>query len=254
MENSIKALGKLRDSIINKRMTEKQLRVLMNKLKEDYGEDVFMPFDLNSIRQYVYSKAYYERLIQLAKNGACSQEFYIHLLRVKKEIKRQIPNLLTLSRGLAPIVIIPAILFNKLYFVIILLIIFALTDFLDGKIARKSNLVSEFGVKLDAVCDKIFAISSIINHGIFIFNFVMEIAISYTNLLSYTKGNNPRSTIIGKIKTALLSLTLILAYIPNMNNLVIFIFSLITIICQVITLIKYINTDMEMDKNKKSSS
>lgn len=176
----------------------------------------------------------------------------------KKEIKRQIPNLLTLSRGLAPIVIIPAILFNKLYFVIILLIIFALTDFLDGKIARKYNLVSEFGVKLDAVCDKIFAISliipAIINHGIFIFNFVMEIAISYTNLLSYTKGNNPRSTIIGKIKTALLSLTLILAYIPNMNNFVIFIFSLITIICQVITLIKYINTDMEMDKKKKSSS
>lgn len=176
----------------------------------------------------------------------------------KKEIKRQIPNLLTLSRGLAPIVIIPAILFNKLYFVIILLIIFALTDFLDGKIARKYNLVSEFGVKLDAVCDKIFAIGliipAIINHGIFIFNFVMEIAISYTNLLSYTKGNNPRSTIIGKIKTALLSLTLILSYIPNMNNLVIFIFSLITIICQVITLIKYINTDMEMDKNKKSSS
>ena len=176
----------------------------------------------------------------------------------KKEIKRQIPNLLTLSRGLAPIVIIPAILFNKLYFVIILLIIFALTDFLDGKIARKYNLVSEFGVKLDAVCDKIFAISliipAIINHGIFIFNFVMQIAISYTNLLSYTKGNNPRSTIIGKIKTALLSLTLILAYIPNMNNLVIFIFSLITIICQVITLIKYINTDMEMDKKKKSSS
>lgn len=176
----------------------------------------------------------------------------------KKEIKRQIPNLLTLSRGLAPIVIIPAILFNKLYFVIILLNIFALTDFLDGKIARKYNLVSEFGVKLDAVCDKIFAISliipAIINHGIFIFNFVMEIAISYTNLLSYTKGNNPRSTIIGKIKTALLSLTLILAYIPNMNNLVIFIFSLITIICQVITLIKYINTDMEMDKKKKSSS
>ena len=89
MDNSIKALGKLRDSIINKRITEKQLRALMNKLKEDYGEDVFMPFDLNSVRQYVYSKAYYERLIQLAKNGACSQEFYIHLLRVKNEIKKQ---------------------------------------------------------------------------------------------------------------------------------------------------------------------
>ena len=140
----------------------------------------------------------------------------------------------------------------------VIFIIASLTDFLDGKIARKYNLVSEFGVKLDAVCYKIFAISliipALINHRIFIFNFVMEIAISYTNLLSYTKGNNPRSTIIGKIKTALLSLTLILAYIPNMDNLVIFIFSLITIICQVITLIKYINTDMEIDKKKKSSS
>ncbi|MGP1603031.1 MAG: hypothetical protein ACTTGZ_01200 [Treponema sp.] len=89
MENSIKELGKLRDSIINNRITEKHLRVLMNELKQEFGDDIFMPFDLNSVRQYVYSKAYYERLIQLAKNGACSQEFYIHLLRVKKEIKKQ---------------------------------------------------------------------------------------------------------------------------------------------------------------------
>lgn len=89
MENSIKELGKLRDSIINNRITEKHLRVLMNELKQKFGDDIFMPFDLNSVRQYVYSKAYYERLIQLAKNGACSQEFYIHLLSVKKEIKKQ---------------------------------------------------------------------------------------------------------------------------------------------------------------------
>lgn len=89
MENSIKELGKLRDSIINNRITEKHLRVLMNELKQEFGDDIFMPFDLNSVRQYVYSKAYYERLIQLAKNGACSQEFYIHLLSVKKEIKKQ---------------------------------------------------------------------------------------------------------------------------------------------------------------------
>ena len=183
-------------------------------------------------------------------------DFIVEIKSIKKYgIKREIPNILTLSRGLAPVIIIPCILMNKLYLVIILLFIFALTDFLDGKIARKYNLVSDFGIRLDAVCDKIFAISliipAVINYRIFIFNFIMELAIGYTNLLSYVKGNNPKSIIIGKIKTALLSLTLILVYIPNINSQIVFIFSIITALIQAITLVKYINMDIDMDMSKK---
>lgn len=135
------------------------------------------------------------------------------------------------------------------------LIFFAITDFLDGKIARKYNYVSDFGVKLDAVCDKIFAMSLVIpavfECYILLFNLILEIAISYTNLLSEAKGNHPRSTIIGKIKTTLLSITLILIYIPKTDIKIIFVASIVTIICQVITLIKYINIDMDKDRKRK---
>ena len=89
MNNAIKEIGKIRDSIISGKMTEKKLKETMIKMKEEYGEDVFKPYDLNSIRQYVYTKPYYERLVQLAKNGASSQEFFIHLIRVRDGLKKQ---------------------------------------------------------------------------------------------------------------------------------------------------------------------
>lgn len=186
------------------------------------------------------------------------KDFKLQIKDIKNgNIKRQIPNMLTFSRALSPFIIIPSMLLGEIKIAIGALIFFAITDFLDGKIARKYNYVSEFGVKLDAVCDKIFAMSLVIptvfECYILLFNLILEIAISYTNLLSEAKGNHPRSTVIGKIKTTLLSITLILVYIPETNIKVIFISSIVTIICQVITLIKYISIDMDKDKKRKKA-
>lgn len=183
-------------------------------------------------------------------------DFKLQVRDIKNgNIKRQIPNMLTFSRALSPFIIIPAMLLGKIKIAIGALIFFAITDFLDGKIARKYNYVSDFGVKLDAVCDKIFAMSLVIpavfECYILLFNLILEISISYTNLLSEAKGNHPRSTIIGKIKTTLLSITLILIYIPKTDIKIIFVASIVTIICQVITLIKYINIDMDKDRKRK---
>ncbi len=183
-------------------------------------------------------------------------DFKLQVRDIKNgNIKRQIPNMLTFSRALSPFIIIPAMLLGEIKIAIGALIFFAITDFLDGKIARKYNYVSDFGVKLDAVCDKIFAMSLVIpavfECYILLFNLILEIAISYTNLLSEAKGNHPRSTIIGKIKTTLLSITLILIYIPKTDIKIIFIASIVTIICQVITLIKYISIDMDKDRKRK---
>lgn len=183
-------------------------------------------------------------------------DFKLQVRDIKNgNIKRQIPNMLTFSRALSPFIIIPAMLLGEIKIAIGALIFFAITDFLDGKIARKYNYVSDFGVKLDAVCDKIFAMSLVIpavfECYILLFNLILEIAISYTNLLSEAKGNHPRSTIIGKIKTTLLSITLILIYIPKIDIKIIFVASIVTIICQVITLIKYINIDMDKDRKRK---
>ncbi len=186
------------------------------------------------------------------------KDFKLQIKDIKNgNIKRQIPNMLTFSRALSPFIIIPSMLLGEIKIAIGALIFFAITDFLDGRIARKYNYVSEFGVKLDAVCDKIFAMSLVIptvfECYILLFNLILEIAISYTNLLSEAKGNHPRSTVIGKIKTTLLSITLILVYIPETNIKVIFISSIVTIICQVITLIKYISIDMDKDKKRKKA-
>lgn len=184
------------------------------------------------------------------------KEFIEQVKSIKTEgIKKQIPNILTFSRALAPIIVIPTILMDKLYLVIIELTIFAITDFLDGKLARKYGCVSAFGRKLDALSDKLFAMSLVIpavfKFHILLFNLIMEIAISYVNLMSLAKGNEPRSTIIGKIKTAFLSVTLILVYIPNINFNVLFYISIGTLILQLMALISYKSIDMDKDKKKK---
>lgn len=186
------------------------------------------------------------------------KDFALQVKDIKKgNIKRQIPNILTFSRALSPFIIIPTVMLGKIKIAIIALILFAITDFLDGKIARKYNLVSDFGIKLDAVCDKLFAMSLVIpatfKFYILVFNLILEIAIGYTNMMSEAKGNRPRSTMIGKIKMTLLSVTLILIYIPNVNYNILFGSSIVTLIFQVITLVKYISIDIDKDKKKRLS-
>ena len=147
------------------------------------------------------------------------REFKEQVKSIKTQgIKKQIPNMLTFSRALAPLIIVPTILFGRIDIAVLELVLFALTDFLDGKLARKYNCVSKFGIKLDAFCDKIFAlglmIPAIIYYPILLVNLLLEFCISYVNVLSESKKNNPASIMVGKVKTAFLSLTLFLTYLP----------------------------------------
>ena len=81
----------------------------------------------------------------------------------KKTRKKQIANMLTASRLLAPLVLLP-LAFLKLYVpTIILTIMFALTDAFDGYFARKYDAVTNFGKDLDAIVDKIFAATILIS-------------------------------------------------------------------------------------------
>ena len=97
-----------------------------------------------------------------------------------------LPNKITISRIALIVVMIIGILVlacipdfrvqpignssvNPVYLVIcIIFIIAALTDMLDGKIARKYNLVSDFGKFLDPIADKL------LNDGIMIFLLVPQ--------------------------------------------------------------------------------
>ena len=183
-------------------------------------------------------------------------DFFNQIKDIKKgNIKRQIPNMLTFSRALAPFIIVPTILLGRIDIAIIELIFFAITDFLDGKLARKFNCVTNFGIKLDAVCDKIFAFGimapAIIKYPVLIINFILELCISYINILSESKNNHPKSNMLGKIKTTFLSITLVLSYIPEIPNIYVLLSSIITSMLQIGAFVKYKECDMDKDNQKK---
>lgn len=183
-------------------------------------------------------------------------EFKEEASSIKKNgIKTQIPNMLTFSRALAPLLVVPTILLGRIDIAICELVLFELTDFLDGRLARKYNCVSKFGIKLDAVCDKLFAlgimIPAIIKYPVLVINLILELCISYINMLSELKNNNPKSNMVGKIKTVFLSITLVLAYLPKVDGIYVLMASIFTFMFQIGAFVKYRESDLNKDKEKE---
>ncbi len=76
-----------------------------------------------------------------------------------------LPNLLTLSRiGMIPVIVLLSFLTFPLKHVTIgsLYLIACFTDFLDGHLARKSSITSNFGRIMDPVSDKLLVISVVV--------------------------------------------------------------------------------------------
>ncbi|MBP9817448.1 CDP-alcohol phosphatidyltransferase family protein [Candidatus Shapirobacteria bacterium] len=71
--------------------------------------------------------------------------------------KSDIPNLLTIIRGVMTVVLIGLFftdINNKFYWILGLFLVASLTDLLDGYIARKYHWESKFGVVMDSLLDK----------------------------------------------------------------------------------------------------
>ena len=145
-----------------------------------------------------------------------------------QDYKKWLPNVLTGMRIVfTPIIIILGI-GKQIPLVIAFASIAAVTDFIDGMLARKWNTVSDIGAKLDAVADKIFAIGlclcltsvfSLIWGIVF-----LEIILALFNLYFHLKSGKTESLWVGKIKTTCLFITIlcILSYhfIPNIKGVV----------------------------------
>ena len=56
-----------------------------------------------------------------------------------KNYKKELPNILTSIRLLAPFILIPLFYYNKMCLAIIMIVLFSLTDTFDGYFARKYN-------------------------------------------------------------------------------------------------------------------
>lgn len=160
-------------------------------------------------------------------------------------IIKNIPNILTLIRIILTPFIIYFSIINRMKVCICLICIGAITDLLDGLIARKFNLQSSIGAKLDTISDKLFAgclvIALIFKNYLFILCLMGEIFITIINLVSFAKGKNPKTMFIGKVKTTILFITIILGFISipypnitifaNITILISFIFQILSSMC-----------------------
>ena len=104
----------------------------------------------------------------------------------------------------------------------VLFLVASLSDFLDGYIARKNNLVTDFGKVADAIADKILvnglliilSYERIISIIIPVVIITRDIVVDSCKMLSGSKGKVVAASILGKIKTICMmcGLTLVLFY------------------------------------------
>ena len=76
-----------------------------------------------------------------------------------------VPNRLTISRFVLTVAFLIVIFTNGPHFETIALLLFSaasLTDYFDGKIARRDNLITNFGILMDPLADKILVCSAFI--------------------------------------------------------------------------------------------
>ena len=78
---------------------------------------------------------------------------------------RNVPNILSLGRMVATVLIFILVLVNVPWAYLLATVLFvlaAITDFLDGYLARRFKLVSPLGVFLDLTADKIFVVAILV--------------------------------------------------------------------------------------------
>jgi nicotinamide-nucleotide amidase len=125
-----------------------------------------------------------------------------------------LPNGLTLSR-LASIPVLMAILMvrfpNHDQFAAALFVVFSLTDILDGQIARRRGIVSDFGRFLDPLADKLFVLSVLIvlvQEGlvaawVVVLIFSRELIITILRSVAAAQGRVISAAPLGKTKTVM---------------------------------------------------
>ena len=122
-----------------------------------------------------------------------------------------LPNKLTIARVIAVPFFIIAFLMELYIIAFVIFILASLTDLLDGQIARKRNLVTNFGKIMDPLADKILVYSAFclfVENGtvpswMLIVILAREFAIAGMRTVAASEGIVIAAGMSGKIKTVL---------------------------------------------------
>ncbi len=106
----------------------------------------------------------------------------------------------------------------------VLFVIAALTDFLDGYIARSRNLVTDFGKVMDAIADKvlvnglliILAYDGFISVAIPVIIITRDIFVDSFKMASGKKGKVVAASFLGKAKTMCMMIGMVLTMFYNL--------------------------------------
>ena len=148
------------------------------------------------------------------------------------------------------------------YIALAIFIVASITDFLDGKIARKYNLVTNFGKFMDPLADKLLVCSALIclislsriSAWVVIIIIAREFIISGFRLIAADNGVVIAASYWGKFKTASQMITVILLVLNIRNSFfqvlgTVFIY--ISLALTVISLIDYIVKNKDVLKDQK---
>jgi len=183
------------------------------------------------------------------------------------EVIMNLPNKITLFRVcMIPIflvfLLVPGISYGQ-WIAAGIFIIAALSDFLDGYIARKRNLVTNFGKFMDPLADKLLVCSALIcfvemrliASWIVIIIIAREFIISGFRLIASDNGIVLAASWLAKIKTSV-QMVMSVMLIINLNNPVINILEQVAIylslILTVVSLVEYMikNKSVLIEKNE----
>ena len=122
-----------------------------------------------------------------------------------------LPNKLTLGRVILVPFFIAAYLLEYYWVALILFCAASITDYFDGMLARKNNLVTNFGKIMDPLADKIlvysalclFIESDVIKAWMLIVILAREFAIAGMRAVAASEGRVLAAGMSGKIKTVL---------------------------------------------------
>jgi CDP-diacylglycerol--glycerol-3-phosphate 3-phosphatidyltransferase len=118
-------------------------------------------------------------------------------------------NYITLLRFLLTFLAVPSILNQHHKLALLLILLGALSDWLDGDTARRRNEVSKLGVLLDPFVDKVFVLSCLsaylylgqVSPYAFVLLLIRELYISFLRSLAVEKGYLMSASSLGKLKT-----------------------------------------------------
>ena len=175
-----------------------------------------------------------------------------------------LPNKLTMFRVvLIPFFIVfllvPTIPSGK-WIALAIIIVASLTDLLDGKIARKYNLVTNFGKFMDPLADKLLVCSALIclielqriPSWMVVLIIAREFTISGFRLIAADNGVVIAASYFGKFKTTfqMIAVCLLIADIEALQSVTLIILW-IAVILTVVSLVDYLVKNKDVMKEEK---